>query len=745
MVEPMGTRENGIWEPPFPPSHFPLLKRYANHLARVARERQEHGVPTPVQWVAEYFWLDGERIRWGRNFRTGAHYAFLILRTCAVGVAIILAIFMVGAHTIGSWLTFVLGALIISAAVTFAAYVGPIWNLNPLAIPFRDGNLTCSFGPSFWGVVVAGALCMIGSVATSGTVVGWWSSFYGDNYEEIEPHATFPLESEKEKKSFIPKLNLPRFGKKSEEKSSEEFSGAHDIPLKSGGWLSGALKRPQLQKLAKENGIPANGKNIDIIRALESLKVSFIAAEKPLDSGRGASTLPLGDTKSHPLTKTASGVTNAGGKASVGRTPLGILSSNAQQPSPSSIPRLSSFRVASSNQKAPETFSQPTSETTLPPPSQTFFSSPEIDEVDSADEDEDSQSSDGEVEDTMDFGKARKKGLLPLRLTMEMEISPNRKKTSSCGTPRVIPPTEVPPEISAAVHAEFEARVRQQKRSSIPRRSPMKALTKLVRRENPGVVDATTPSGKFMMAHEKQFKKMEGIDRHYLAQRARSASKPPLSVVEPSHLGAPPTVKELAGATSALPCATGQRHATLRKPTIPVARKSVLPPVIKKAGAPVVTKTPVAAVGTSNYSNLKKAVEHVPREHTHNSVQVEEITENKKRKAEEGNGGTSNTVARLTRGSTLVAVRPEGKRTKTEGHSTKSVDSSLIQQQRATLIAPPAKKAIKPRAVQDAHTSPAKTHLAEPARQRKFDINASLKKPLNYVPHKGALPKFGLK
>ncbi|KXS19341.1 hypothetical protein M427DRAFT_53268 [Gonapodya prolifera JEL478] len=196
--------------------------RYGNHLARVHRERQEHGVPTPIQWVAEYFWLDGERIRWGRNYRQGAHYAFLILRTAVVAVGIILAIYITGALSIGSWLTFVLGALILSAAVTFAAYTSPIWNLNPIAIPFRDGTLRCTYGASFWNCVAAGALCMIGSVATHGRVLSWFKELYGDNFEESEPRHSIPDVATKG--SSWPKSLVPSFGKGNKKGQMESYN-----------------------------------------------------------------------------------------------------------------------------------------------------------------------------------------------------------------------------------------------------------------------------------------------------------------------------------------------------------------------------------------------------------------------------------------------------------------------------------------------------------------------------------------
>ncbi|KXS16191.1 hypothetical protein M427DRAFT_495862 [Gonapodya prolifera JEL478] len=165
--------------------------KYGNVFNRGYRERQIHGVPTPIQWVAEYFTLDGEWVRWGRNYARGAHYTFEMLRVSTGGLIIVFAIYCVGAYHIGAWLTFVIGALLIASMATFAAYAGPVWNLEPLIIPFRDGNLTCSHGASFWNVVAAGILCMVGSLASTG--FAWGGAFYTEDCDETAAYNTFPM------------------------------------------------------------------------------------------------------------------------------------------------------------------------------------------------------------------------------------------------------------------------------------------------------------------------------------------------------------------------------------------------------------------------------------------------------------------------------------------------------------------------------------------------------------------------
>ena len=43
------------------------------------RAAQFKGVPYPIQWIAEYFTLDGEQIRWGRKFRMAGWFAHILL------------------------------------------------------------------------------------------------------------------------------------------------------------------------------------------------------------------------------------------------------------------------------------------------------------------------------------------------------------------------------------------------------------------------------------------------------------------------------------------------------------------------------------------------------------------------------------------------------------------------------------------------------------------------------------------
>ena len=52
---------------------------FAGRINQEFRASQFEGVPYPIQWIAEYFILDGEQIRWGRRFRVAGWYTHILL------------------------------------------------------------------------------------------------------------------------------------------------------------------------------------------------------------------------------------------------------------------------------------------------------------------------------------------------------------------------------------------------------------------------------------------------------------------------------------------------------------------------------------------------------------------------------------------------------------------------------------------------------------------------------------------
>ena len=51
--------------------------RFSGRVSQEFRQAQREGKPYPVLWIAEYFTLDGEQIRWGRKFRQAGWYAHI--------------------------------------------------------------------------------------------------------------------------------------------------------------------------------------------------------------------------------------------------------------------------------------------------------------------------------------------------------------------------------------------------------------------------------------------------------------------------------------------------------------------------------------------------------------------------------------------------------------------------------------------------------------------------------------------
>ncbi len=53
--------------------------QFSGEVAQDFRAGELRGMPYPILWVAEYFTLDGEQIRWGRKFRLAGWYTHIFL------------------------------------------------------------------------------------------------------------------------------------------------------------------------------------------------------------------------------------------------------------------------------------------------------------------------------------------------------------------------------------------------------------------------------------------------------------------------------------------------------------------------------------------------------------------------------------------------------------------------------------------------------------------------------------------
>ncbi|XP_041464964.1 dual oxidase maturation factor 1-like isoform X1 [Lytechinus variegatus] len=131
--------------------------RFSGRINREFREAQWSGKPYPVLWVAEYFTLDGEDIRWGRSYRLAGFYAYIMVWLAfPLWILANILFFMVIRN--GAYFLIMTGGSLLTANVLYAS----IRYGSELKIPFgADHILTFYKGPSFWLCMVAGLISVI--------------------------------------------------------------------------------------------------------------------------------------------------------------------------------------------------------------------------------------------------------------------------------------------------------------------------------------------------------------------------------------------------------------------------------------------------------------------------------------------------------------------------------------------------------------------------------------------------------
>jgi hypothetical protein len=108
--------------------------RFAGRVSREFREAQREGKPYPILWIAEYFTLDGEQIRWGRKFRQAGWYTHqcMWLAFALYLVTILLYVFVI---RLGAYFTMLTGSIMILACFAFGVI---ILNDPKMKIPFSN-------------------------------------------------------------------------------------------------------------------------------------------------------------------------------------------------------------------------------------------------------------------------------------------------------------------------------------------------------------------------------------------------------------------------------------------------------------------------------------------------------------------------------------------------------------------------------------------------------------------------------
>eukprot|EP00057_Strongylocentrotus_purpuratus_P011852 XP_011666326.1 PREDICTED: dual oxidase maturation factor 1 [Strongylocentrotus purpuratus] len=132
--------------------------RFAGRINREFREAQYRGLPYPILWVAEYFVLDGEDIRWGRSYRLAGFYAALLIWLSFPLWLITNILLMIGALPNAFFMLSLTGGCMLGANVLYAS----IRYGSYLSIPFSAHHiLDFSYGWSFYLCLVGGLVAVI--------------------------------------------------------------------------------------------------------------------------------------------------------------------------------------------------------------------------------------------------------------------------------------------------------------------------------------------------------------------------------------------------------------------------------------------------------------------------------------------------------------------------------------------------------------------------------------------------------
>jgi len=130
---------------------------YAGRISREFRAAQYRGLPLPILWIAEYFTLDGELIRWGRSYRTAGWFTNEVLWTAfPLWVICNILTFMVLFYA--GWMFILTGLTMVTSTIIWATLK---WGYQPLVIPFEDASLHLHYGPSFWLVIAGGIVSIL--------------------------------------------------------------------------------------------------------------------------------------------------------------------------------------------------------------------------------------------------------------------------------------------------------------------------------------------------------------------------------------------------------------------------------------------------------------------------------------------------------------------------------------------------------------------------------------------------------
>ncbi|KAL4239492.1 regulation of thyroid hormone proteinration [Mactra antiquata] len=120
------------------------------------RAAQFRGLPLPILWIAEYFTLDGEGIRWGRHYRQAGWYSHILLWAC-FPLWILTNILFFVLLRYGAYFMILTGTCMVIANIIFAT----LRNSIPLVIPWEEEKMEFSYGGSFFVCLITGIMCIV--------------------------------------------------------------------------------------------------------------------------------------------------------------------------------------------------------------------------------------------------------------------------------------------------------------------------------------------------------------------------------------------------------------------------------------------------------------------------------------------------------------------------------------------------------------------------------------------------------
>ncbi|XP_077997408.1 dual oxidase maturation factor 1-like [Glandiceps talaboti] len=155
LDEQINYNERFAWAPSWSQGRN-FFSPFAGQINREFRDALYRGLPYPILWIAKYFTIDAENLRWGRSYRMSGYYAFIMM-WAAFPTWIIANILLFMVINYAAYCMILTGLWLLLANLLYCTLRwGP-----ELHIPFADGVLVFQYGWCFWITLSTGLLCLV--------------------------------------------------------------------------------------------------------------------------------------------------------------------------------------------------------------------------------------------------------------------------------------------------------------------------------------------------------------------------------------------------------------------------------------------------------------------------------------------------------------------------------------------------------------------------------------------------------